>query len=81
MIAKPARRLPRGWRRRGGLIAPAPTVAPEPTVVPGLPEPSNVESMTVGTGSFESYREIITRGSLRGKMVLASACLSLSQLV
>jgi hypothetical protein len=33
------------------------------------------------SGSFESYREIIARGSLRGKIVLASACLSLSQLV
>jgi len=52
-----------------------------PPVVLGLPELSNVESMTVGTGSFESYQEIITRGSLRGKMVLASARLSLSRLV
>jgi hypothetical protein len=65
----------------GGRIAPEPTVAPEPAVVLGLPEPSNVESMTVGTGSFESYLEIIARGSLRGRMALAGACLSLSQLV
>jgi hypothetical protein len=56
-------------------------IAPGPTVVLRLPEPSNVESMTVGTGSFESYWEVIARGRLRGRMGLASACLSLLQLV
>jgi len=34
-----------------------------------------------GIGQFGSYEEIITGGSLRGRMVLAVACLSLSQLV
>ena len=32
-------------------------------------------------GQFGSYEEIIKRGSLRGKMALAGACLGLSQLV
>jgi hypothetical protein len=35
-------------RTSGGLIAPEPIVAPEPTVVLGLSELSNVESMPVG---------------------------------
>jgi hypothetical protein len=41
---------------------------------------SKVESIAVRSSSFDSYREIITRGSLRGRMVLASACLSQFQL-
>ena len=39
------------------------------------------ESTTVRSGRPGSQRKIISRGSLRGKMVLAGACLSLSQLV
>jgi hypothetical protein len=34
-----------------------------------------------GSGQFESHRKIITRGSLRGRVVLAKASLSQSQLV
>jgi len=34
-----------------------------------------------GNVTVGSYREILARGSLRGRMVLASARLSLSQLV
>ena len=53
------------------------------TVTPALPAPSsgcpgssNVGSTTVRTDSTSSRREIMMRGSLRGKMVLAGACLS-----
>jgi hypothetical protein len=45
-----------------------------------LPGLSNVGSMTVRSGSSGSRREVISRGSLRGRMALASACLSRSQL-
>jgi len=47
----------------------------------GCPGSSNVESTTVRADSTSRHREIISRGSLRGKMVLAGACLSQSQLV
>jgi hypothetical protein len=42
--------------------------------------PSNVGSMTVRSGSSGGRWEVISRGSLRGRMALASACLSQSQL-
>ena len=45
-----------------------------------LPGPSNVGSMTVRSGSSGGRWEVISRGSLRGRMALASACLSQSQL-
>jgi hypothetical protein len=38
--------------------------------------PSNVWSVTVRSGSSMSYREIIWRGTVRGRMALASASLS-----
>ena len=44
---------------------------------PGL---SNVGSMTVRSRDPGSYWEIISRGSLRGRKVQASACLSQFQL-
>ena len=44
----------------------------------GDPEPLMAIHDAVNLGSYE---EIITRGSSRGKMALAGACLSLSQLV
>ena len=37
--------------------------------------PSNVASMTVRFGDSSIYRKIISRGSLRGRMALASASL------
>jgi hypothetical protein len=46
----------------------------------GCPGSSNVGSATVGLGDPGGHREIISRGSLRGRMVLASASLSQSQL-
>jgi len=50
-------------------------------VVASPPGLSKVESIAVRSGIPGSYWEIIARGSLRGRMVLACACLSLSQLV
>jgi hypothetical protein len=47
----------------------------------GSTGPLNVRSMGHVNDQFEQLQKIIVRGSLRGKMVLASACLSLSQLV
>jgi hypothetical protein len=38
--------------------------------------PSNAGSMTVGSGGPISYRKIIPRGSLRGRMAPAGARLS-----
>ena len=50
-------------------------------VVASPPGLSKVESIAVRSGIPGSYKEIIARGSLRGKMALAGACLSLFQLV
>ena len=42
--------------------------------------PSNVASMAVRSGDPSSYRKIISRGSLRGRMALAGARVSQFQL-
>ena len=64
-----------------GGVAVGSVVTAGPSVATWLPGPSKVESKIVRWEQFQSYREMIARGSLRGRMVLASARVSLSQLV
>ena len=70
-------------RRRSGEVV-AGIAAGRRGAVPGTfvwPLALECWSMSVRLGSSSSYWEIITRGSLRGRMVLASAFLSQFQLV
>ncbi len=62
---------------RGPLTKPTVPGMRPPLQAPCGPRgPSNVRSVTVRSGSSVSHREIISRGTLRGKMALASASLS-----